>query len=198
MGLIRWTLPVLGVAAITALVSTILRPAEPLPGSPPRLTAHAGVVPRQQTDVLTRQGGVVIQVEARPGEVVPTQRPLVRVNGPAGLEVLIAPFAGTVTDVFVRAGEALGPGTVVATIADLTRLQIEATDVDAYLVALIHVGQRTRLEVDGRDLLGRVSRIGLVPDGRPGGDAHYQVLIEPPEQERDLQAGMPVLVTFLD
>jgi hypothetical protein len=198
MGLIRWTLPVLGIAATTVLVSNIFRPAEPVPGSPPRLTAHAGVVPRQQADLLTRQGGVVIQVDARAGEVVPTQRVLVHVNGPEGLEVLIAPFPGTVTAVLVRAGEALGPGTVVATVADLTRLQVETIDVDAYLVSLIHVGQRARLEVDGRTLLGRVSRIGLLPERGPAGDEHYPVLIEPPDQARDLLAGTPVQVTFLD
>jgi multidrug efflux pump subunit AcrA (membrane-fusion protein) len=104
---------------------------------------------------------------------------------------LRAPFTGTVTTVDVDLGERVRPGQGVVTVADLSRLRVETTDLSERDVVHVAVGQPVTVFVDalGSDLAGRVERIS--PQAQTiGGDVVYPVVIELDEQQPGLRWGM--------
>jgi HlyD family secretion protein len=83
-----------------------------------------------------------------------------------------SPIAGRVTQLNVEQGEIVitgtmnNPGTVILTVADLTRMKVEA-DVDETDVAAITLGQTAKVKVDAMpdtSLGGRVTQIANSPD----------------------------------
>lgn len=181
------------------------RPAAPAPAPAPttptvRLTARGKVQPVQQARIGTLGGGVVVRLSAVPGDSVVDQGEIARVRGPNGtVEVLTAPWAGTVTAVPVNYGDTVLAGATIATIGDLSRLQVETTDVDEYLIGKIQRGQPVDLIVDaldGRTLTGVVQRVTLQPQTNSTGDEQYPVVITLPSTVPGLRAGMSVRLTF--
>ena len=74
---------------------------------------------------------------------------------------LTAPYTGTVTSIMVNEGELAGAGTPLASIADLTTLEIDA-DVDEIDVANVAVGQSVEIRLDafpGETLSGKLVRL---------------------------------------
>ena len=74
---------------------------------------------------------------------------------------LTAPYTGTVTSIMVNEGELAGAGTPLASIADLTTLEIDA-DVDEIDVANVAVGQSVEIRLDafpGETLNGKLVRL---------------------------------------
>jgi multidrug efflux pump subunit AcrA (membrane-fusion protein) len=165
-----------------------------------RLTARGKVQPVQQARVGTLTGGVVVRLTAVPGERVVEQGEIARVRGPNGVvEVLTSPWAGTVTAVPVNYGDTVQPGATIATLGDLSSLQVETTDVDEYLIGKIDRGQTVELVVDaldGRVLTGVVQRVTLQPQPNSTNDEHYPVVIGLTEVPPNLRAGMSVRITF--
>jgi len=77
---------------------------------------------------------------------------------------LIAPIDGTVVVLTAKAGEGASVGASVATIADLSKMQV-VVNVDENSLAYIKVGQKVNLTLDalgGRALAGKVRKIGLL------------------------------------
>ncbi len=106
---------------------------------------------------------------------------------------LRAPFAGTVVALEVSAGETVLPGQVVLTLADLSHLQVETTDLSERDVDEVAVGQQATVYVEalGLEIRGRVVRIAHQAD-KIGGDVVYTVVVELDEQLPDLRWGMSV------
>jgi multidrug efflux pump subunit AcrA (membrane-fusion protein) len=111
---------------------------------------------------------------------------------------LRAPFDGTVTALAVERGELVLPGQTVLTLADLSQLRVETTDLSERDVARVAEGQAVSIYVEALDtqLAGRVVRVAPQADVI-GGDVVYQVLIELNEQRPDLRWGMSVDVEIL-
>jgi multidrug efflux pump subunit AcrA (membrane-fusion protein) len=144
-------------------------------------------------------GGVVARLEVREGSAVTAYQEIARVSGPNGVEVVIAPWAGTVTGVLVERGDTVAPGAVLATLGDLSRLRVETTDVDEYLVARIRRGQPVTVRVDALDqriLQGFVAGAALEPRPGPSGDEHYLVAVDLVELPPELRSGMTVRLAF--
>jgi HlyD family secretion protein len=106
---------------------------------------------------------------------------------------LRAPLAGTVAVLEVSAGETVSPGQVVLTLADLSHLQVETTDLSERDVDEVAVGQQATVYVEALDLeiAGRVVRIANQAS-KIGGDVVYTVVVELDEQPPDLSWGMSV------
>ena len=106
---------------------------------------------------------------------------------------LRAPLAGTVAVLEVSAGETVLPGQVVLTLADLSHLQVETTDLSERDVDSVAVGQQATVYVEalGSEIAGRVLRIANQAD-KIGGDVVYTVVVELDEQPPDLRWGMSV------
>ena len=110
-----------------------------------------------------------------------------------------APFAGTVTEINVKVGNAVRPGQVACVLAELGQLQARTTDLTELDVAQIAVGQLVLVTVDalpGRDFTGVVRRIALqAQDFR--GQVVYAVTIELPGiTDAPLRWGMTAWVEF--
>jgi biotin carboxyl carrier protein len=173
--------------------------ATPTAAANARLIAHGVVTPVSQARVGTLSGGVLLGVGVAIGQRVEAQVELARVQGPAALEVLTAPFAGTVTGLLAHTGDTLVPGAGVMLVADLSRLQVETTDVDEFLIGHISSGQSVALQVealDRRELTGKVRTVSLQPQSTTGGDQHYPVSIDLGGSQPDLRPGMSVRITL--
>ena len=116
------------------------------------------------------------------GDTVSEQQEIARVRGASGqIEVLTAPWRGTVTGLPVHVGDTVTPGSVVGTLGDLSRLEIETTDVDEFLIGYLFRGQQVSLTVDAldrRQFRGYVRTVSLQVQKNDSGDDHYPVVID--------------------
>src|SRR5262249_17614348 len=114
-GRARWLIIVVGLLVVVAVV---VRQAAPpstpteviAPPAAPRLIAHGVVQPVSQARVGSLSGGVLLGLSVAIGDTVEAQHELARVRGPGDVEVLTAPFAGTVTGLLAHIGDTLLPG----------------------------------------------------------------------------------------
>jgi multidrug efflux pump subunit AcrA (membrane-fusion protein) len=205
---LRWGLIALGVLLVIVIVLVLVArqpptasaPTEPAPTPvASRLIAHGIVQPVNQARVGTLGGGVLLGLSVAIGDRVEAQQELARVRGQADVEVLKAPFSGTVTGALAHTGDTLLPGAGVVLVADLSRLEVDTTDVDEFLVGHVHPGQTVTLEVealDRREITARVATVALQPQTTPGGDQHYPVTIDLGGTPPDLRPGMSVRITL--
>jgi multidrug efflux pump subunit AcrA (membrane-fusion protein) len=203
----RWALGLAAAVIVLGLVfavSASRRAATPLALPRPQtvvapLTAHGVVQPVRSARVGTQAGGVVQTLLVSVGDSVRGQQELAVVQGLAGAEVLTAPFAGRVTRVPVHVGDTVLPGALIATVGDLSELQIETTDVDQYLVGAISPGQLVSVDIDalGQTEIGRVRSVALEPAAASSGATPvYAVTIAIPPIAVELRPGMTVHLTF--
>jgi multidrug efflux pump subunit AcrA (membrane-fusion protein) len=204
----RWWPWALGGLAVLLVAAFALRsraaPTAPAPPTatpaPPALTARGRVQPLHQARIGTLTGGVVSRLSVVAGESVGDQQEVARVRGAGGaIEVLTAPWAGTITAVPANLGDTVTPGATLVTIGDLSRLQIETTDVDEFLIGKLARGQSARVTIDaldGRELNGVVRSITLQPQPTGDGDEHYPIVIALSGPNDDLRVGMTVRFEF--
>jgi HlyD family secretion protein len=109
-----------------------------------------------------------------------------------------APFSGTIIDIFVNPGEAVVPGQVLITLADLENYQVETTDLSERDVVQVKVGQPVVvfLEALGVQVEGVVGSVSL-QSNTLGGDVVYPVIIDIPDHPEDLRWGMSVEVEII-
>ena len=115
--------------------------------------------------------------------------------GALGDGAIKAPFDGTIAGVMVNPGEAVIPGQVLVTVADLDKLQVETTDLSERDIVRVEVGQPAvvHLEALGEDVDGIVSYIS--PQSLTiGGDVVYTVTIDLDSHPDNLLWGMSVEV----
>src|SRR5262245_6563780 len=203
----RWLVVLALVAAMALVAAALLRPGAFGPGAaatpapaPTQVPydARGKVVPANQARVVSLQGGVVRSLRGRPGTAVADREELARIEtASGGVEVVVAPFVGTLLSVPVQVGDGLLPGAPVAVVGDLSALRVETTDVDEYLIASLRVGQSVTVAVDavaagGRTepLAGRVVGITLLPETATNGDQHYPVLVQIDRADPALRPGM--------
>ena len=104
---------------------------------------------------------------------------------------LLAPFDGMVVTIDVNTGETVVPGRVVVVLGDLSKYQIETTDLSERDVTRVKVGQSAKISIEalGQTYTGKVVEIALV-SSTLGGDVVYTVTIEFDEQPQGLLWGM--------
>ena len=119
------------------------------------------------------------------------------VRSQLGSASLNAPISGTAVSVDILPGEAVLPGQTIVTLADLSELRVETTDLSERDVAQVAVGQEVSVYIEALDLdvPGIVARISPGADV-VGGDVVYTVLIELDEQPAGLRWGMTVEVNI--
>jgi HlyD family secretion protein len=110
--------------------------------------------------------------------------------------ILRAPFSGTISNVNINIGEMVSPGQSVITLAELSSLQVETTDLNELDVARIRVGSPVAVTFDalpGVEVEGTVVKIA--PRSTEGAGVNYTVTIELSEIPAALRWGM---TTFVD
>ena len=207
----QWLLLVAVLAAVVLVVAVAAQravpeaPAVATPTPAPRPQARGQVRPVAQARVGTIAGGVVSSLAVDVGDAVGEQQEIARVRGATGTEVITAPIRGSITGIAVHVGDTVLPGATIVTVGDLSRLQVETTDVSEFVLAARRVrpGQRVTLTIDAleRQVSGQVRTVALepvTPTAVTGGDEHYPVTIDLGEVIPELRAGMTVRVLFLD
>ena len=112
---------------------------------------------------------------------------------------LTAPFAGTVTDIYLEIGQFVGPEAMAIQLADLSEFVIETSDLTELEVVKIYAGQIVEIVPDALPdalLIGRVEQIGQSFKTQTG-DITYKVTIRLDETDPSLRWGMTVELTFL-
>ena len=104
---------------------------------------------------------------------------------------LLAPFDGIVVDINIEPGEFAQAGQVVITLADLTNMQVETTDLSERDVPAVQTGQTVNVYIESLDITvkGKVTKISPMSE-TVGGDIVYPVTIEMEEQPDGLLWGM--------
>jgi HlyD family secretion protein len=149
---------------------------------------------KAQLDIL-RAGATAEQLAAAQAAVAQAEAALEAARASLGQATLTAPFAGTVADLQVSPGQVVVPGQVVLTLADMSSLQVETTDLSERDVTEVQVGQEATVYVEALNLEvpGQVTLIS--PQASTvGGDVVYTVVIALEEQPQGLRLGMSVEV----
>lgn len=111
---------------------------------------------------------------------------------------LIAPYNGTVIEVFAQTGEAVSPGVPVILLADLNTLVVQTTDLSEIDVALIAIGDPVNITFDALSNIqinGKVSEIAF--KNSAGSGVYYTVTVELDEYPPNLRWGMSSFVEIL-
>jgi HlyD family secretion protein len=111
---------------------------------------------------------------------------------------LTAPFAGTVTDINVSAGQFLGPETWVALLADFSQLYVETSDLTEIDVVNISENQPVTVKLDSipeASLKGKVTSIAQNFSERQG-DIVYKVTVLLTDLHPAIRWGMTTQVQF--
>ena len=147
-----------------------------------------------------QESASLIDVEAAQAGVSRAKASLARAQLTLEQATLCAPFDGTVTSIIDAQPAAMIPaGTIVLTVADLSQLQIETTDLDEWGVAHIALNQTVEMVVPGlanRSLAGRLTFVSSEPTMTSGGAVFYKAIVALDEDEPDLLWGMTVQVHF--
>ncbi len=112
---------------------------------------------------------------------------------------LKATMEGVVTEITIREGELAQPGQAIITIADLSNLEIQTTDLDEFGTARVKIGQPATIRVNAfndKTLTGKVSEIASQSVLLASGDVSYPITILLNSQDPDLRWGMTVKVEF--
>jgi len=112
---------------------------------------------------------------------------------------LVAPFDGTVVALHLRPHDWVQPGAVAVTLADLSTLRVETTDLDEWGAAQIHVGSPAMLvfnAFDDKTLDGHVIEIAQRGETLPAGDVAYRAIVELDAPDPDLRWSMTARVSF--
>ncbi|RIK57771.1 MAG: hypothetical protein DCC57_01495 [Chloroflexi bacterium] len=136
-------------------------------------------------------------IDAAAAVVAEAEATLRRAEADLAATQLRAPFAGAVTSLGISPGEMVQPGQAVLTLADLSHLQVETTDLSERDVVRVVVGQPAAVFVKAlnEEVPGRVARIA--PQASViGGDVVYGVVVYLDEQPPALRWGMSVDVTI--
>jgi multidrug efflux pump subunit AcrA (membrane-fusion protein) len=109
--------------------------------------------------------------------------------------ILVAPFDGVISDVYINASEWVPPGSPVLLLADLQHLQVETTDLSEIDVAKIRVGDTAIVTFDAlpdQSVEGTI--IHIAPKAGTGSGVNYPVILELSEIPADLRWGMTAFV----
>jgi multidrug efflux pump subunit AcrA (membrane-fusion protein) len=186
---VRWSAP--------APASDVMTPTSTVPA--PRLTARGELHPIAEARIGTLIGGVVQSISVEVGQRAGQEQEVARIRGANGTDVLTAPWTGMITGVPVHGGDTVLAGTTIARIGDLSRLQVETTDVDEFVIAHVAAGQPVQVAVDaldGRAFAGTVRTVALQQETNKDGDEHYPVVIDLNGATPEFRPGMSVRVDF--
>ncbi len=112
---------------------------------------------------------------------------------------ITAPFSGTVTDIYLKTGQFVGPDVKAVLLADLSAFKVETSDLTELEVVKITPGQTVEVVPDALpelQLFGKVESVGNSFETQAG-DIIYTVTINLDENRPELRWGMTVELTFL-
>jgi macrolide-specific efflux system membrane fusion protein len=155
------------------------------------------VAAQTQVDYLKRLGTSQENLDSAQADVEKAQALLDSAKATLAEATLTAPFNGTIAEVDLSPAETVVPGQVVIAMGDLTKFQIETTDLSERDVPDIKVGQIATVSVNAlnKQFTGKVSDVARIST-TIGGDVVYKVTIQLDSQPEGLLWGMTADVTI--
>jgi len=144
-------------------------------------------------------GADPLELEAAQLEIEAARLSLEEAQSNLEKATLVAPFDGAVVTLHLRPHDRVGAGALAVTLADLSSLWVETTDLDEWGAAQIDVGDEAEIvfnAFDDKTLTGHVSEIDLRGETLPAGDVVYRAIIELDEPDPELRWGMTVRITI--
>ena len=152
-----------------------------------------------QTNVtyLKRSGTTPERLDAALADVQRAQAAVDIAKAQLAQTTLAAPFDGTIASVEISPAEIANPGQIIIVMGDLSKFQIETTDLSEKNVTSVQVGQSVTIFIDALDaeFAGKVSDIARVSE-TVGGDVVYKVTIDFDSQPEGLRWGMSAEVNI--
>ena len=146
-----------------------------------------------------KAGATQAQIDAAQASVSQAQATVDAATAALNEATLKAPFDGTLAQINVDAGQVIGPGVVVASIADLSAWEIDTDDLSEVDVVNVQPGQAVSISVDalpGVKLNGTV--IAVTPKSETKrGDVTYTVKIKIENPDPKLKWGMTAQVDIV-
>jgi multidrug efflux pump subunit AcrA (membrane-fusion protein) len=108
---------------------------------------------------------------------------------------LLAPFDGTVVELFVNEAEWVSPGQPILVLADLNQLRVETTDLSEIDVAQIAVGDTAAVTFDAlANVVTNATIVRISDRAATGSGVNYRVILELDELPPGLRWGMTAFV----
>ena len=143
-----------------------------------------------------KSGATQAQLAAAKAGVAQAQAAFEAARAALSEATLKAPFAGTIALIAVDAGQVIGPGLTVASIADLQSWEVDTDDLSEVDVVNVQPGQSAALTFDalpGITLNGVVTSITPRAENKRG-DVTYTVKIKIDQTDPRLRWGMTAQV----
>jgi HlyD family secretion protein len=161
-------------------------------------SASSVAVAQAQLD-LAEIGPLPENVAVAEAHVQQARTALERANLALARSELRAPFDGTVSAIYLHAGEWAAPGVPVVELLDTTSWLVETRNIGELNIGQVKVGQQAIVRVmafRGEELRGKVAAISPVAVVQQG-DTTYTVLIELEPTDLNLRPGMNAEVEIL-
>jgi multidrug resistance efflux pump len=145
---------------------------------------------------LVEAGATAEEIASTEAQVTQAEAALAQARAALERTEIRAPFAGTVVEVSVDAGDTARPGEVVVVLATLDELQAVTVDLTELDVARVAEGQAATVTVDALpelEIPGHVVRIEKQSEDYRG-DVVYPVVVELDERVPELRWGMTAMV----
>jgi HlyD family secretion protein len=163
--------------------------------------AEAGVGSARAASDLVLEGATPEQIAIAEASVAQAEANLTAAQTALDQAILVAPFDGTVSEIYVREGEQVisgFPDEPVMTLGDLSTMRVETTDLRETDVGRIAVGQEVDITFDALPdtlLKGKVVYISPKASSEQGG-VNYTTIIEFDELDPRLRWGMTAYVNI--
>ena len=128
-------------------------------------------------------------------DVIAAQTRVAAIESIINQSSLVAPFAGTVVELYMNSGEMVSPGAPILLLADLSTLQVKTTDLNEVDVARVQIGDPVKVTFDALPditVTGKVTEIAL--KNAPGSGVYFNVTIALDEIPEALRWGMSAFV----
>lgn len=146
-----------------------------------------------------KAGPSAAQIELAQSQLARAETALAQAQLRLEQATLTAPFTGTVTAIAAKEGEVVDAGIPLITLADLTQLQVETTDLDEWAAVRVEPGQPVEVRVpalNNKVLPGRVDSLAPQATVLPTEDVVYRAVIVLERQDPALRWGMTVRVDW--
>jgi multidrug resistance efflux pump len=147
-----------------------------------------------QLDNVKRELARLQNLQTSP-DVIAAQTRVAAIESIINQSSLVAPFAGTVVELYMNSGEMVSPGAPILLLADLSTLQVKTTDLNEVDVARVQIGDPVKVTFDAlpdTTVTGKVTEIAL--KNAPGSGVYFNVTIALDEIPEALRWGMSAFV----
>lgn len=154
--------------------------------------AEADVTAKQANEhYLFRTGQDQEHIDAANADVAQAQAVVDSAKATLAQATLAAPFDGTIASVDISPAETVTPGQEVVKLGDLTKFQVETTDLSERDAPLVQVGQTASISVQalGKGFPAKVVDVSRI-SSTVGGDVVYKVTLQFDTQPQGLLWGM--------